>query len=77
MAVYKYSQFVVQNDGKANVFDTLHEPGQPTPYSGIYRCEGCGENAVSTREHPLPPQNHHQHSAGQGAIRWRLIAATA
>jgi hypothetical protein len=21
----------------------------------------------------LPPQNHHQHSAAQGHIRWRMI----
>ncbi|WP_230944020.1 pentapeptide repeat-containing protein [Burkholderia vietnamiensis] len=36
------------------------------------RCEGCGQNAVSTCGHPLPPQNLHQHTANQGRIRWRL-----
>lgn len=76
MAYYKYSQFINQSNGNANAFDTLHHPAQPTPYSGIYRCEGCGVNAVSTQGHALPPQNHHQHSIAQGAIRWRLIVST-
>ena len=53
-------------------FDGLHRPGAPTPYSGIYRCEGCGQEATSVYPHPLPPQNHHQHTPAQGAIRWRL-----
>jgi hypothetical protein len=57
----------------ASVFDTLHTPGQATPHSGIYRCEGCGAAVASNTGNPLPPQNHHQHSSAQGAIRWRLI----
>jgi hypothetical protein len=74
MANYKYGKFLDQSDHSA--FDTLSDPGHVALYSGIYRCEGCGHNVVSTYGHPLPPQNHHQHSYGQGAIRWRLIAAT-
>jgi len=74
MAVYKYSQFLQQSTNQA--FDQLLSPGTTTPYSGIYRCEGCGKNEVSTQHHPLPPQNHHQHSPSQGAIRWRLAVAT-
>jgi hypothetical protein len=74
MANYKYLKFLSQSDHKA--FDEIHHPGQHTPHSGIYRCEGCGENEVSTYGHPLPPQNHHQHTAAQGTIRWRLIVAT-
>lgn len=74
MAVYRYSKFLEPSSHKA--FDQIHHPGQATPYSGIYRCEGCGINEVSTYGHPLPPQNHHQHSTSQGAIRWRLVVAT-
>lgn len=74
MAIYKYSQYLQQSQHQA--FDQILHPGTTTPYSGIYRCEGCGTNEVSTQGHPLPPQNHHQHSPGQGSIRWRLVVAT-
>ncbi len=74
MAVFKNKDYFEHSTNAA--FDQIHEPGDHAPHSGIYRCEGCGENAVSTYSHPLPPQNHHQHTVAQGAIRWRLIAAT-
>jgi hypothetical protein len=74
MANYKYPTYLNQSNNSA--FDQLHSPGVHTPHSGIYRCEVCGENEVSTYGHPLPPQNHHQHNFGAGPIRWRLIAAT-
>lgn len=74
LAVFKYQQYLAQINSVA--FDHIHRPGQATPFSGIYRCEGCGINEVSTQGHPLPPQNHHQHTFLQGAIRWRLAVAT-
>lgn len=74
MAVYKYSQHLQQSNHQA--FDQIHRPGDVTPFSGIYRCEGCGKNEVSASGHPLPPQNHHQHTPSQGSIRWRLAVAT-
>ncbi len=74
MANYKNSEFLAHSTHKA--FDQVHKPGESTPHSGIYRCEGCGENEVSTFGHPLPPQNHHQHAPNQGMVRWRLIVAT-
>lgn len=70
MAWYKYILYLAQNT--SNVFDETHTPGSVTPYSGIYRCLGCGREDVSTHGHPLPPQNHHQHTQQQGAIHWRL-----
>jgi hypothetical protein len=70
---YKHSEFLKQSNHAA--FDALHEPGAPTPYSGIYRCEGCGRFEASVKPHPLPPQNHHQHTPQQGRIRWRLAAS--
>jgi hypothetical protein len=71
MALYMYSTYLQQVDHQA--FKTIHSPGDITPYSGIYRCEGCGHEIVSTHGHPLPPQNHHQHTYQQGSIHWRLV----
>lgn len=73
MALYKYPQYLKTSDHTA--FDTLTNPGATVPYSGIYRCEGCGHEMVSVHNHVMPPQNHHQHTSGQGAIRWRLIVS--
>ena len=74
MAFYKYSTYLHQNQ-HAN-FDTLRDPGTETPDAGVYRCEVCGHEFGIARGHKLPPQNHHTHSAGAGAIRWRLIVAS-
>jgi hypothetical protein len=71
MAYFKYGNFLTQENGSE--FDTVHEPNTPTPYSGIYRCEGCGLSATFVSDKNIPPQNHHQHSALQGPIRWQLI----
>jgi hypothetical protein len=71
MASYKHAQYLTKNE--SGVFDLNHQPGTPTPFSGIYRCMGCGREDVSTETHPMPPQNRHQHTMAQGAIRWRLI----
>ncbi len=69
--LYKYGHFISLSDSAE--FDTIHKPGQSVPHSGIYRCEGCGSAIASNISDPFPPQNHHQHSTGQGEIRWRLI----
>lgn len=71
MATYKYQAFLQPNDHIA--FDQENAPGTAAPFSGIYRCSGCGREVASNQGQPLPPQNHHQHQPGQGAIRWRLI----
>jgi hypothetical protein len=64
----------------ADVFDKIHKPGDPTPTSGIYRCESCGYECVSTKGHPLPPTEtcpKHESSwkCDHGSVRWRLVAA--
>lgn len=69
-AYYKYIQLLTKSDNAA--FDEIHEPGETTPHSGIYVCVNCGKEATSVLGHPLPPQNHHQHSQSQGRIRWKL-----
>ena len=71
MALYKFSQYLQASQNTA--FDADHNPGATTPHSAIYRCMGCGREIVSEHSKPLPPQNHHQHTYAQGAIRWRMI----
>lgn len=71
MALYKHGQHLKQSQDPA--FDSTHKPGETTPHSGIYRCEGCGDEIASNGGNPLPPQNHHQHPTTQGAIRWKLL----
>ncbi|MGE0244003.1 MAG: hypothetical protein AB7Q37_00035 [Pyrinomonadaceae bacterium] len=70
MATYKYNNYVNQSDHAE--FDKLHSPGEIAYNSGIYRCEGCGDEIAANKDNPLPPQNHHQHSTSQGKIRWKL-----
>jgi len=72
-ALYKYNQWVQQTTSDA--FDKVYKPETATPFSGIYRCQVCGWNDVSTHGHPLPPQNHHQHP-GNEPILWRLLVST-
>jgi hypothetical protein len=71
MARYKYPQILSISTHAG--FDAIHAPGTPAPYSGIYRCTGCGHEAVSTSGNPLPPQGSHVHGAGQGHIEWQVI----
>ena len=74
MALYKYSSYLAQSSSAA--FDTIYSPGDTTPYSGIYRCEGCASEIASNAGNPLPSQNHDQHNPNtQGKIRWRLIVS--
>lgn len=71
MALYKYSNYLGQNDDA--IFDQENGPGVAAPRSGIYRCMGCNSEVASNEGEPLPPQNRHQHSQSHGAISWKLI----
>ncbi len=74
MAEYKYAKYLTQiTDG---TLDKTFPPSTATPLSGIYRCDVCGHEAVSTKDHPLPPQNHHQHANRLVPIAWRLIVVS-
>ncbi len=71
MALYKDTAHVkVSNDAD---FDAIHTPGSATPFSGIYRCTGCGKEDASEQGKPLPPQSHHVHATSQPPIRWKLL----
>ncbi|HEY4361904.1 MAG TPA: hypothetical protein VGN17_13080 [Bryobacteraceae bacterium] len=76
MALYRYSEFLTLAAEHAE-FDKLYKPGEVTAWSGVYKCEGCGREVVHTINKSLPPQDHHQHTASQGTIRWRLIVTDA
>ena len=73
MAEYKYGKLLTYANKAA--YDQLFRPSATTPYSGIYRCAQCGHEVTSVSGYPLPPQNHHQHTPGQGAIAWQLLVA--
>jgi hypothetical protein len=73
MALYKYSQFVTKVDNQAS--DAIHEPEATAPNPGIYRCEKCGKEIATAAGHALPPLDHHQHTAEEGKIRWRLVVS--
>jgi hypothetical protein len=71
MAWYKYEAYLSKSDSEA--YDYTYGPAANTPHSGIYRCMGCGREIAANQGNPLPPQNHHQHTYGQGEIKWKLI----
>jgi len=73
MAIYKYAVYIGPSTDAA--FDQLCEPGTPAPWPGIYRCHGCGHEIAIAATHTLPQQNHHQHTAQQGRIQWRLVVS--
>lgn len=56
-------------------WNDLHQIGSIVPASGIYRCEGCGDEITSNKGDPFPPQNKHQHTNGK-KVEWRLIVKT-
>jgi hypothetical protein len=70
MATYKYQADISHSNSDA--FDATYRPGATAPYSGVYRCKGCGREVASNQGQPLPPQNNHQHTSSQGDILWRL-----
>lgn len=72
-ALYKDMKYLSQSNHTA--FDAIMQPGTAALYPGIYRCEGCGKNIAIAATHTLPAQNHHQHTASQGSIRWRLVVS--
>jgi hypothetical protein len=71
MAWYKHAADLQRSDSAE--YDKEHKPGDAAPHSGIYRCLGCRKEVASNQYEPLPSQNKHQHTAQQGAIRWRMV----
>lgn len=76
MSWYVSGSVLTQSDGEKEWWRETYYPGNTVPVSGIYRCLGCNREVASNQNEPFPPQNHHQHGAGQGSIRWRLNVRT-
>lgn len=76
MAWYKHSKYLSVNNNSE--FDKTYRPGDTTVWSGIYRCDVCGHDCVSTSGHTLPPQGEaHTHANFPGQpIAWRLVVAS-
>ena len=74
MARYKDRTQVTHSD--SSIFDETYRPGKAAPYSGIYVCINCWDEAACNYGQPLPPQNHRQHQEDRGPILWRLLVRT-
>lgn len=76
MTWYTGESVLDKSNGQGAHWNTTYAPGDAVPVSGIYRCTGCKKEITSNARDPFPPQNHHQHTAAQGAIQWRLNVRT-
>jgi hypothetical protein len=76
MSWYVSGSKLVESTGEQEWWTKVYGPSQKVPVSGIYRCIGCGREVTSNEGDPFPPQNHHQHNALQGDIRWKLNVRT-
>ena len=56
-------------------FDKEYQPEESPTRPGIYRCRGCGCEAIADSSKPLPLDKHSRHSLAQSTIRWRLAVA--
>ena len=54
-------------------FESIYKPGERCEHEGIYKCQGCNKEVTVAGDKKLPPQNHHQHEARHGEIRWKLF----
>ncbi len=71
MALYKDDAPLEQTND--SVFDADYAPGEAAAYAGIYGCAVCGREVVAAEGSLLPASDHHEHAAGQGEIRWKLL----
>ncbi|TCP74202.1 hypothetical protein C8J31_1458 [Rhizobium sp. PP-CC-2G-626] len=76
MAWHTANSVLTQSDGNKDWWKATYSPGDEVPVSGIYRCLGCEREVTCNDPDRFPPQNHHQHTEGQGKIRWRLNVRT-
>lgn len=75
MALY-VDEAVVRKVKPQEAFEKIWKPGETPVHAGIYRCQGCDDEIASNKGIQLPTQNHRQHNALQGPIRWKLLVAT-
>jgi hypothetical protein len=63
------------NRSRNTAFDAKIVAEMAAPWSGIYRCPGCGREVVARKGETLPPASHHHHDITQGDVRWQLVVA--
>jgi hypothetical protein len=76
MSWYTAASRLAESAGDGDWWKTTYSPSDEVPVSGIYRCLGCNREITSNKPDRFPPQNHYQHTAQQGAIRWKLNVRT-
>ena len=69
MALYQNFGYFAQSQHQN--FSKLNPPGTVVPDSGIYRCEGCGDEIAANKNQPLRPRIiisiHRNREASDGA----------
>ena len=75
MAVYKNIDFLRHSTHLA--FDTVAASGTVSPFTGIFRCLGCGREIAAATGTILPGEDHHMHRVEQGSVVWQLVVATS
>ena len=71
MAYYKDITLLRRETGAE--YDLVHAAGEQVPFTGIYRCQGCGNSIAALAGNRFPPPNHHDHNALQPRMRWQLV----
>lgn len=71
MAYYKDLRLLGRENG--DEYDLFYNAGDKAPYTGIYRCAGCGNSRAAYKGDRFPPPNHHDHNALQTKMRWQLV----
>ena len=56
-------------------FDKRYDPGEMPVKPGIYRCAGCGREAIADSSKALPLHEHPRCLVPRGPIQWRLAVA--
>lgn len=76
MAWYIDSSTLTKSTGEPAWWSKEYTPSEKVPTSGIYKCLGCKKEVTCNEGDGFPPQNHHQHTVLQGAIKWKLNVRT-
>lgn len=72
MAYYTDNSSFDKITNPSETWGKIFGPADTVPASGIYRCIGCKKEVTSNKGDKFPPQNHHQHSAAAGEVRWKM-----
>ncbi|MET0311796.1 MAG: hypothetical protein ABW051_07070 [Burkholderiaceae bacterium] len=72
MALFKKGTNVRAGSGDA--FERTLNVLDAAPWTGIYACVACGDEAAVSKDAPMPgAEGHAPHGEEWGEIRWRLL----